>query len=188
MFPCQRFLVMEVMSARNAILHWNRSLTLCKQHHRESAVLVVYKTETKLSTFFIIVQPAKGAGIWAVIIQTYWLTLYLCKKKVILGWQDAWLLPWRTENSMGYLGVGVAAAVLLHLGVTSGRAPWAARERVFGIMHGSADVCTMCSVCIPCGALPSSTFSPPYEIPCNLLRLATAVSYKEVTGLLTVTF
>lgn len=54
---------MEVTSDRNAILHWNRSLTLCKQHHRGSAVLAVYKMETKLSMFFIIVQPAKVTGI-----------------------------------------------------------------------------------------------------------------------------
>lgn len=62
---------MEITSARNAILNRNKSLTLCKQHHRGSAVLVVYKTETKLSTFFMIVQPARGAGLRAVIVQTY---------------------------------------------------------------------------------------------------------------------
>jgi len=110
-FRCLGFPVMETMSARDAILHRNKSLTLCKQLRRASAVLVIYKTEIKLSTFFIIVQLAKDAGIRAMIIQTYSLTLYLCKKKPILGWQGAWLLPWRAENFMGCLGFSVVAAV-----------------------------------------------------------------------------
>lgn len=92
-------------------------LTLCKQHHRGSAGLVVHKAETKLSMLFflIVVQPAKGAGTWTVIIQTHWLVLYLCKKKLVLGWQDAWLLPWKAESFRGYLRVRVAAAALLRL-------------------------------------------------------------------------